>query len=170
MTKKINASRLHKESSFSVRWAIDCEQGTKLEDLSRPEFYSNIANRVNKNDTIRAFFEDGSYIVDLVIIEIDKQNITPVWVKTLITGVINIEKAKNLALENKSKKDKEETKEETKEDKKLDFNHPLISLKFRGPVKKWSVIRKEDGAILQEELQSKEQAVLAAQEIFKELS
>ena len=89
MSNKINTSRLHKKNHFSVEWVITCEDGTQIEDLIRPGYYCHIANRFNKNDTIRAIFDDGSYIVDLLITEIDKENQTPLWIKTVITNLID---------------------------------------------------------------------------------
>jgi hypothetical protein len=163
MIKKINTSRLQKQRHFSVGWVITCEYGTEIKDLIRPEFYCDIANQINKNDTIRAIFDDGSYIVDLLVIDIDKQNLTPLWLKTVITNLIDIEKAKNFSIEEEKKEPKKEV------DASIDFNDPFVVIKFRGPAKKWSVLRKGDNAILREGISSKEEVITIAQELSKQL-
>jgi hypothetical protein len=160
MSKKINASRLQKKNHFSCEWVITCEQGTQPSDLTDPNYFCHIANRLNKNDMIRAFFDDGSYIIDLLVLETDKTNLTPLWVKTIITNIIDIEKSKNLNLETKEKPSK----------KDLEFKDDFISVMFRGPVLKWSVIRNEDKVVLREKLETKEDAILTAQEIKKQIN
>lgn len=163
---KIQSSRLQKKNHFSVEWVITCEYGTQIKDLLRPEFYCNIANRINKNDTIRAIFEDGSYLVDLLVIEVDKENVTPVWIKTIITNLIDIKKSRDLSLEIKE----EPSKEIKKEEHNVEFEDPNVVIKFRGPVLKWSVLRKGDNAVLREKIESKEQAIVLAKEISQQLS
>jgi hypothetical protein len=161
---KIQLSRLQKKNHFSVEWVITCEYGTLVKDLLRPEFYCNIANKINKNDTIRAIFEDGSYLVDLLVIEVDKQNITPVWIKPIITNLIDIEKSKQFSLDAVK-----EPKEQKKQDDNIDFEDPNVIIKFRGPIIKWSVLRKSDKAVLREKIESKEQAIDTAKEISNQL-
>lgn len=162
---KIQSSRLQKKNHFSVEWVITCEYGTQVKDLLRPEFYCNIANRINKNDTIRAIFEDGTYLVDLLVIEVDRQNVTPVWIKPIITNLIDIQKSKDFSLGAVK-----EPKEPKKEDTNIDFEDPNVVIKFRGPVLKWSVLRKGDNAVLREKIESKEQAIELAKEISNQLS
>jgi hypothetical protein len=162
---KIQTSRLQKKNHFSVEWVITCEYGTQVADLLRPEFYCNIANKINKNDTIRAIFEDGSYLVDLLVIEVDKQNITPVWIKPIITNLVDIEKSKQFALGAVK-----EPKGQKKQDDNIDFGDPNVVIKFRGPILKWSVLRKGDNAVLREKIESKEQAIEIAKEISNQLS
>jgi hypothetical protein len=163
MIKKINTSRLQKQRHFSVGWVITCEHGTEVNDLIRPEFYCDIANQINKHDTIRAIFEDGSYVVDLLVIDIDKQNLTPLWLKTIITNLIDVQKAQNFSIEEGKKQPKKE------DDVSVDFDDPFVIIKFRGPIKKWSVLRKGDNAVLRENVNSKEEVITIAQELSKTL-
>lgn len=162
MSKKLNASRLQKKNHFSVEWVITCEEGTEIKDLINPSYFANIANRVNKNDLIRAIFDDGSYIVDLIVIEVDKTNLTPLWVKTIITNLVDINQCKNFKLEDKSNKKDKKQEEES-------FESDIVSLIFRGPILKWSVLRKEDKVVLREKIESKSDAIKIAEEIINQL-
>ena len=46
---------------------------------------------------------------------------------------------------------------------------PFVIIKFRGPIKKWSVLRKGDNAVLREGINSKEEIITIAQELSKTL-
>lgn len=160
MTKqRLKTSHIRPEQFATSRWAINVPAGSTIKDLVSPDFYANIANQLGKNDYIRALFDDGSYIVDLLVTEVDTKNQTPVWIRTVITNVVNIAEAEE--------KTKEILKQEIKQEKEVvtgELSHPDYEIKFRG-AKKYSIIRKNDKAVLQEDLLTKE----AANEALKEL-
>jgi nucleoside diphosphate kinase len=104
-------------------------------------------------------------VVDLLILETDKSNITPVWVKTIITNIIDIEKSKNFTSELKSESNK---KDKVKNEEP--FQDDYVSVMFRGPVGKWSVIRKEDKVVLREKIGTKEEANKIANEISNQIN
>jgi hypothetical protein len=164
---KIKNSEIRREEYATSRWAINVPAGVTLKDLVNPDFYSNVANQLRKNDYVRAIFEDGSYIVDLLVLDVDKKNLTPVWAKLIIIHVVDIAKARTFS-EGISKAADHPAEDEKKE-KEEEFSNERFEIKFRG-AKKWSVLRKPDNAVLQENLNSKEEAIKAAQELLATLS
>lgn len=164
-TARLKNSNFKREEHAALRWVINVPSGTTLKDLVTPDFYANIANQLGKNHYIRALFDDGSYVVDLLVTEVDTKNQTPVWVKTVITNLVNIAEAKIKSEEIRSA----EITEQKIENSTSSISHPDYDIKFRG-VKKFTVLRKSDGTILQENLLTKEAANEALKDLIEKLS
>lgn len=164
-TARLKNSNIRREEYATSRWAINVPAGTTLKDLVSPDFYTNIASQLRKNDYIRVLFDDGSHVVDLLVIEVDTKNQTPVWVKTIITNIVNIAEAQ--AQTTIIAKTEERAKEEG--NKNPEILHPDYEIKFRG-IRKHSIIRKSDSTVLQDNFLTKEAANDALRELIEKLA
>lgn len=163
MAIKLKNNRILREEFATSRWVIKAEIGTTVKDLLRPDFYSSSANLIKENDYIRVFFDDKSHVVDLLVLEVDSKNITPTWIKTVIINLVNISKA--VEETKKAIEEVKEIKEENKESEEEIFSSEY-EIKFRGPVLKFSIIRKSDKVIMQENISTK----IEANKLLKELT
>lgn len=165
-TARLKNNNIRREEYATSRWAINVPAGTTLKDLVSPDFYTNIASQLRKNDYIRALFDDGSHVVDLLVVEVDTKNQTPVWVKTIITNLVNIAEAHaQTAIIAKT----EENTKEVESKKNPEISHPDYEIKFRG-IRKHSIIRKSDSTVLQDNFLTKEAANDALKELIEKLA
>lgn len=103
-------------------WVANLEDGTTLEDIMRPEFWSHNAARFQPYATIECRAEDGTWIAYLVVTGCDRT-----WARVALDRVLKLttgdvaatQAAKHVA-------------------------------KWKGPQHKWSAIRLSDGELLKD--------------------
>lgn len=122
------------------------EPGTTLEDLLKPGFWAHVAAKLRKGDRIEVVIEDGTYFAELYVKHANK-----------IEAHVHLMREVQLA--------KSQTKDEELDLAKLFPDH---SIRFAAG--KWRILRKEDKAILKEELKSKAEAILWLQGYLKEIA
>lgn len=126
---QLNPSRFHGAEYKQNVWVVNAPEEVKREDLTRPDFWSHIASQLRRNDEIKVFAEDGSYFAHILVMGADRT-----WANV-----------RELAFH---KLTREDITEAVSDD---------YDVKLRGP-KRWSVIRKSDREVLQENMHTKDDA------------
>ena len=119
----------------STNWNVRVPVGVEREDLLAPAFWSNHANGKSPGDEIRALADDGTWRATYLVVDSAKT-----WLKVkelTFTALAGQEHAESDLLV-----------------KAFLGEHDVV---HRGP-RKWSVLRKADGAVLVEDIQEKEVA------------
>ena len=132
---KILEGRFGLASYLSNVWRITTPDDVTEKDIMRPEFWAHVANRLRPCDEIIVIPDNQKFRLHLIITGSGKQ-----WAK--------VEKLSRHDFKTESE----------------DVGSPHM-IKWRGPVAKWSVIRKSDGAIMRDRLESDEDAHRAARDL-----
>jgi hypothetical protein len=106
------------------------EMGTTVNDMLAPEYWTHVASKLKSLDRIEAVAEDGSWFADFIVLHGGA-----VSAKVVLLHRVQLETVDPAAMET-----------ETHE------------VKWRGPVVKWSVVRKSDGLVLKDGFPSKADA------------
>lgn len=118
-------------------WVANVPQDCTIEDIKRPDFWSLMAARLKPYDRIEVRADDGTWLAEVIVIGCDRT-----WAKV---NVLNTYKLTGV-------------EEAAKETGSLEF-------KFKGPGKKWCIIRKSDGEILREGIQTKDEVFRVYQDL-----
>lgn len=108
------------------------EQSAKLEDVLNPTYWAHVAAKFAVGDTIEVFPEGGAWYAQLLVVGCSKLH-----AKVAVISMIKLRAAE------KAPKDK-----------------PAFAIEFKGPQRKWSVIRTADKSYVKEGLDSKEDAAV----------
>ena len=111
-------------------WIATVEQGTGKEDLLEPSFWSHVSAQLTPYDKIEVRWDDGIGYAELLVTGCDRA----------------YAKVHLLRYESLTSTDVSQTQFSKHE------------IKWRGPVRKWSVIRLSDETSIREELQSRDEA------------
>lgn len=126
---QLTPRRFKQSNSVRNQWHIEPEFGTPVEALLVPGYWAHISSYLRRGDVITALAEDNSYHVELLVLEAGK-----LFAKVVLKQRVDITAAQM-------------------------SNAPIpdgYEIKFRGPVKKWSVLRDKD--VLKDELDSRSAA------------
>ena len=123
---KLQASALKEASGTYNRWAAVAEDGTTIEDLQRPEFWSHHAHKLRQMDIIDILAEDGSYYAEFMVLQSGVG-----FAKVLLLREVKLEVVSH-----------------------DDDDLPVV-VQWKGPQRKHSVIRKADGMVLRDGFTSK---------------
>ena len=96
--------------------------GQTIEEIMEPKAWATLAPSVNTWDKIDVIAEDGAYTAELFVVQSSK-----LWVRTALVRMTRLD-----------------GDEEKAEEKKADEVDAPYFAKFRGPVNKWCVVRRED--------------------------
>ena len=110
-------------------WQAYAPQGANIDDIKKAAFWSLWANKLRPFDRIDVIAEDGSWLAELLCIQCGK-NWAQVFVKTV-------------------HKLSEPVKAE---------DHASHRIEYKGPKKKWCIIRKNDSALIKESLDTQIEA------------
>lgn len=110
-------------------------EGTKLEELREPEYWSHVAGKMHQHDRIEVLPQGGAFFAELLVISCSK-----VHVKVAVLNYVG------LSAPAKAKEKEAPTADE------------VFDLQFKGPQRKWSIIRKSDKAVVKENFESKDDA------------
>ena len=128
----------HEVTDFSAT----VEMGTTPEQIFSPEFFAHVAPKLTPYSKIRVRTDDGSWYMELLVLSVGRT-----WAKCVPLFQISL-----------TSEDVDLTEAETNDKYKV---------MFRGPHLKWSVSRKEDGAVLREQMESKRDAETWLREYIK---
>lgn len=133
-TFKLLPARLQNAEYFRTRYAAAADAGTTREDLERPDFWSHVARTLKRQDIIEVIPEDESYFAELLVL-----NTGVGFAKVKVIRFIELEAV------------------EESED-------GLVIVKWRGPARKFSAVRKSDGTVLRDEFINREDAAAFARD------
>ena len=131
--QQINPNRIKQAEYERTVYVVTVEMGTTKEDLEAPSFWAHFAAKFRPWDRLEVRCDDGSFYAEYLVLACDR-----VWAKvhrlshvTLTTSDISQTQA---ALQDG------------------------LEVKYRGPHLKFGVVRKQDGAVLKEGMQTKQEA------------
>lgn len=104
-------------------WVLEVEEGTQVEDLLSPDHWAHVAFQFQRFDRVEVRIETGEWLCGLIVVQCARN-----WARMKMIEKIDFT-------------DGEKIDEEARSD---------YEVKYRGSQKKWSVIRKKDGQVLQE--------------------
>lgn len=109
-------------------WRVVPKNGTPLEALLEPVYWTHVAQHLRRGDKIEAFAEDGSYYAEYLVVNSAKQ-----WAKVAPLKVVNFVQRNRV-------------------------QKPDYQVVFKGNQALWCVIRTKDNEILQDKITSEELA------------
>ena len=115
-------------------WAVNVESAITMADLTRPDFWSHVANKFNAFDRLEIRPDDSSYWAELLVVACDR-----VWAKVLVLRHYQLTEAQ-------------------KEDAAAAIDTGF-EVKHRGHLR-WCVIRKSDSEPIKENFGSRREAQL----------
>lgn len=143
--RKIQQSRFKPAGHFSSGYEMVVEHGVTLDDIKHPNFYAHVAAFLRQGDEIKVLSDDNSMYAVVLVLKAERTSAT---VKVLqyndLTNASDV-----VMIENK------------------DLTMNDFEIKWRGPAAKWSVVRKNDNAVIREGLASKEDAEKSCGEYLK---
>lgn len=121
-------------------------EGTPFEALLKPDYWAHVAQKFRPHSIIKAAPEDGSYWAELLVLSCDR-----LWAKVFVMRHYDLQAVDSDPAAVASLADGYE-------------------VLWKGPMKKHVVVRKVDGAILQEGIQQKTDANLWLTEHLKTIA
>lgn len=118
---KLLPARLQVADHYRSRFGVVSEEGATVDDFLRPDYWAHVANKLRRHDIIEIIPEDGSFFVELLVLNTG-------------TGFAKVMLLREVQLESEA-------------------DEPLpsdIEVKWRGPHRKFSVIRKSDNEVLKD--------------------
>jgi hypothetical protein len=144
--KKLQQSRFKPIGHYQRVWEIVVEHGVSGDDLLQPGFYAHVGHHLKPQDKIVVMSDDGTLYAELLVLAAERTAATV----TFIPGFpFDLTKAKIVKIE-------------TDAAAASDFD-----VKFRGPAAKWSIVRKDDNAVIREGFANKEDAVKSLDDYLK---
>lgn len=123
---------------FNLRHQAKIPRGVTKDDILKPSFWAHHAIRLRPHDEIKAVAEDGTWIAYLTVLDCSRN-----WARvqmlahyTLTSTDVSLTQASNEEVNTEAQK---------------------YEIKFRGPLK-FSLIRKSDGAVIEEGIATKDEA------------
>ncbi len=135
LSDKLNAvvpGKLLPAESGVMVWFHDPEPGTPIEALMFPAYWAHVAKQLRPGHRIEALSQDGE------------------WWANLIVRAVGRAEAQVQVLQHEVLGDKEMLASEP---------DPEFEVKWRGPARKFGVVRKSDGQLVKEDLPTKDDAI-----------
>jgi hypothetical protein len=117
-------------------YTLTVSEGTEFADLLKPEYWSHIAQKLRPHTIIKVIPEDGSYWAELLVLSCDR-----LWAKVHVLRHHDLTEV--------------DADPEATASRLAGFE-----ILWKGPTKKHVVIRKADGMIIAEAIQTKGEAQL----------
>lgn len=133
-SSKLLPSRLQIADHYRSHYGVVAEDGVSLDDLLRPEYWAHVATKLRKFDIIEVLPEDGSFFVELIVLQVGIG-----YAKVMLLREVGLEADEVLP------------------------DADGVIVKWKGPHRKWAVIRTTDGQILRDGHEDKAAAALWAQ-------
>lgn len=124
----IDPSRMRLAEYDRQDWIANVPEGVTIEDVQKPEFWSHMAQQIKPYDHIEVRAEDETWIAQLLVLRTDRT-----WAKVHLLKHYELTGA--IATANIESK---------------------YEVQWKGPQKKWCVIRKSDNAIQKENCEKTE--------------
>jgi len=127
----LDPSRFAHDEHVNTNWTVTVEAGTSLDDVMNTAFFANIASKLQPYDHIRVRVDTDEWYAELLVVSCGR-----VWAKTI--KLLHVKLVSDEA-----------------EPEDVDSQYLI---EFKGPHKKWVVIRKADKEIIREGCANKQDA------------
>lgn len=135
---RLDVPRFQPSDFARTTYVATVEQGTTLEEVMEPAFWSYVQHQIRPYDKIEVRADDGSFYAELLVIGTARGAVkTALLIKTDLNT-------------------------------KIEAKGELYECKYKGPHKKWCVIRITDGLMVEEGIELKEEANAIAATLEKE--
>lgn len=111
-------------------YVITVEENQKKEDVMNPDYWAHIAGKLRQYDEIMVRSDVGAFYGHLLVVACERT-----WAKTAVLSWVVLEEGN------------------VSEQEPTDYR-----VEYKGPYKKFCVIRVEDSALLKDEIQTKKEA------------
>lgn len=132
MSSKLLSERMKESAYVRQDHRVTPEEGTTLEEVLAPDYWAHVAGRMHVGDKVEIFPDGGAYYAECLVVSCSRLHAKLV-----------------VLLEKQFHAPTKVAKDAKKE--------PLV-VEFKGPQRKWSVIRTKDLEIVKEQFASKEEA------------
>jgi len=139
---KLPVNRLQPAAHYRTHYAAVVDENTTIEDLTREDYWSHVAMRLRQMDVIDVLAEDNSFYAELLVLQAG-------------TGFAKVMLLREVKLD------------ESLTDEGADERFSLV---WKGPHRKWAVMRNSDKEILRDTFVSKEQAHIWRRDHVKALA
>lgn len=126
----IHPSRMKLAEYERQEWIANAEFGITPEDLLQPGYWSHMAAQMNVYDHIEVRAEDGAWIAELLVIQVDRN-----WAKVMIRNIYDLVPADTLPPA-----------------------VAMHKVEWKGPQHRFCVIRLSDSEIVKGSFQTKDEA------------
>jgi len=69
---KLTAGRCKQAEFTRTLWSVYAEQGTPLEDVTKPAFWAHVAAKLKPLDRVEVYEETGKYWAELMVLSVGK--------------------------------------------------------------------------------------------------
>lgn len=128
---QLNPARLAQGEYVRTVHVATAEQGTAEEDLINPAYWAHVASKMRPWDRIEVRSDDGTFYAELLVLDSSRT-----WARVKLLKFLPLTSA-----------DVSQTQADDE-----------YEIKFRGPVLRWSVVRRLDNAVIKEAMQNKDEA------------
>ena len=132
---QIMPERFREVSYVTHDWSAKAELGITKQDVLRPGYWAHVAEMMSPYDEIRLRSDDGSFYARLLVLESGRT-----WARVIVLEWVSLT-----------------TAEVSMTQAQLEQEAAKFDVRLRGP-HKWSVVRKDDNAIIAEGIDRKEEA------------
>ena len=127
----MHPSRMKLAEYERQEWIANAEHGHTVEDLMVPGYWAHMAAQMNPYDHIEVRAEDGSWIADLIVIQVDRN-----WAKVMLRAKFDLVAAEALP-----------------------SGQAQHKVEWKGPQHRFCVIRLSDSVSVRGEFKTKEEAI-----------
>lgn len=120
------------------------EHGVTLEDIKQPAFYAHVGQFLKPFDTITVSSDDMTLYAEVLVLAAERTAAT-----VTVLREYDLTKAEVVKYESEN------------------FESSDFEIKWRGPAAKFTILRKDDNAIIREGIPSKEEAEKSLKEYLK---
>ena len=125
----VHDGRMQLAEQWRQDWVVNAEAGTQVTDVLKPVYWSHVAAKFKPYDHIEVRVDTGEWLLKLLVLACERN-----WARVIVLHKYDLEPA-------------EEAPRET-----------LHRVEYKGPHKKWCVIRLADQQPVQEVLTDKQAA------------
>lgn len=126
----IHPTRMKLAEYDRQEWVVNAEITHTIEDLTNPAYWAHMAQQMNPYDHIEVRSEDGTWIAELIVIEVGLT-----WAKTILRGQYSTV-PKGEAIQDTDKHE----------------------VRWRGAQHRFAVVRKSDDSVIRQNFQTKDEA------------
>lgn len=111
-------------------WIVNAPEGATLDDVKKPEFWAFVAPQMRPFDHVEVRADDGTWVAQFIVTAADRT-----WAKIAEIYTVKLASAAD----------------EMK-------NSSAFDVDYKGPHKKWCIIRRSDSAMVREGIGTKDEA------------
>lgn len=126
---KLTADRIKPAEFVRNVFRVNAPEGVAYKDVLVPDFWAHVSATFSRGDSLEVFAEDSSWYAQLLVLDASRLH-------AKVTPLIY----QNFQIKAKKEVD------------------PDFSVEFKGPQRKWSVLRKKDKEIVKDGFESKDDA------------